>query len=552
MEHLVSTYLGKLIIPISKKYCEKLIASHPDYPSFLSIADTLQRLGINHRVARIGKDHLDQLPFPCLIQPEGESKNGELKFIKDEDDLSALDTEFSSAVVLQAQPTDTVADPENEKQHSGETFQRVMTGILLTALAGLLLLANITAMPWMYGLLLLTALGGTATGYLLIAKDLGITYEQVEAFCNAGQKTNCDRILSSEEAKIFGGITLSDAAAGYFLFQTLMVGLFIPLSGGIASYYGVLALLSLVAIPVVVYSFYYQLVKAGTWCRLCLLVDGILIVQAALFGYMYIEGIISLGAISALPVSLTLFLFVAIGSGLVLVKNILKKAGKSERKEVIANRIKYNPDVFTGLLFQQDRMDTTPFEQELLIGDPQAPVRILMAASLGCGPCKKGFEKATQLVATYPDKVHLALRFRDSGSGENGVSSASTYLIEYWRRYIHGKADRSDRGEKLIRDWYGEPNIKSFKQRYPMKENHSLNGAADLAEQHYTWIEQTGINATPTFLINDYKLPRQYRIEDLMGMIPSLAEEFIHESPQQNVVATNKEIVPASERNNQG
>ncbi|MCW9708191.1 hypothetical protein, partial [Fodinibius salsisoli] len=36
MENIVVKYLADLDIPIAKKYCKKLIASHPDYPSMLS------------------------------------------------------------------------------------------------------------------------------------------------------------------------------------------------------------------------------------------------------------------------------------------------------------------------------------------------------------------------------------------------------------------------------------------------------------------------------------------------------------------------------------
>ncbi|MCW9706165.1 vitamin K epoxide reductase family protein [Fodinibius salsisoli] len=280
----------------------------------------MERLGINYKAARIKKEDLDRVESPYLFWSDEDSREpiivrGQRNFPvngrQDPRDKGAGE----QAIILKAEPTDTIGDPKNEKQRANETFQRVMTGILLTALIGLILLTSIPAMSWMYGFLLLTALGGTTTGYLLIAKDIGITYDRVEAFCNTGRKTNCDRILSSEEANIFGGITLSDAASSYFLFQTLMIGLFIPLSGSIVSYYGVLALLSVLAIPAVIYSFYYQKVKAETWCRLCLIVDGILIIQAALFGYMYSEGMISFEIISTSSVILTLFLVAVIGTG---------------------------------------------------------------------------------------------------------------------------------------------------------------------------------------------------------------------------------------------
>lgn len=67
MEKAVIDYLSYLNIPISVSYCKKSILSHPDYPSLLSVADTLERLGIDHQVGRIETDNIKELPFPCII-----------------------------------------------------------------------------------------------------------------------------------------------------------------------------------------------------------------------------------------------------------------------------------------------------------------------------------------------------------------------------------------------------------------------------------------------------------------------------------------------------
>ena len=57
MEKIVSEFLHFLKIPVSKKYVEKIIRAHPDFPSLLSISDVFQRLGVDHRVARIEKNN---------------------------------------------------------------------------------------------------------------------------------------------------------------------------------------------------------------------------------------------------------------------------------------------------------------------------------------------------------------------------------------------------------------------------------------------------------------------------------------------------------------
>lgn len=180
------------------------------------------------------EEHLDRLPFPYLLQPDKEG--GYLRFIKRPKDLSeyqAQVSEASGAIVLQAEPADTIADPENDRQRWEEAFFRIVPVVFGSAIVGLLLflLPSVQNVSWIYTSLLITAAVGVTVGYLLVAKELGIKYEPVESFCRAGKKANCDAVLRSEAATLFGPVTFSDAAASYFLFQLAAVGVLIPLFG---------------------------------------------------------------------------------------------------------------------------------------------------------------------------------------------------------------------------------------------------------------------------------------------------------------------------------
>lgn len=85
MEQTVANFLSTLRIPISKKYVQKLISSHPDFPSLVSISDTLQRLGIDNVARRVDQKSLEQLPFPYLLPLD--KGRGDILLIKDEYDL---------------------------------------------------------------------------------------------------------------------------------------------------------------------------------------------------------------------------------------------------------------------------------------------------------------------------------------------------------------------------------------------------------------------------------------------------------------------------------
>jgi ABC-type bacteriocin/lantibiotic exporter with double-glycine peptidase domain len=73
-------YLQLLEIPVSFEYLSRKIQSHPDYPSLLSITDTLDELGIDSATVHIGKGQLHEAPVPFMAHLNG--NGGEFVIIK--------------------------------------------------------------------------------------------------------------------------------------------------------------------------------------------------------------------------------------------------------------------------------------------------------------------------------------------------------------------------------------------------------------------------------------------------------------------------------------
>lgn len=539
MEQVVTDYLLYLNIPISESYCKKCILSHPDYPSLLSVADTLERLGIDHQVGRLEVNKTDQFPFPCIIHLD--KGGGQLVLLKDQDDLDAhqSDLEAWDGVVLKAKAVDSITDEEHNEQYARENNRRKLSAVLTVALLGLLALPVLQASSWLYFLLFVTSLGGSIAGYLLIAKDIGVTYKPVERFCNAGKRTNCDRILNAEDANLFGFLTFTEASASYFFFQLLIIGLFIPLFEGTTSFLSVLAGTSILTIPLIGYSLYYQAVKAKTWCRLCLVVDTILGLQAGMFALMYAEKMFTLTSVQLVPVLISAFLLIAVASSVLLMKNRLGTADKSRKEVIAANRMKYDPEIFLRLLRREEVVDIASFSREMTLGNPDAPVQILMAANLHCNPCRIAFDTVRQILASYPQKVCFSFRLTKGMDNTIGDLSASTYLIRYWHQFVHGSSNESERTKNLLLDWYSEMDPEFFAKQYPLRDG-TVKVSEKLETRHYKWAEQNEIRRTPTFLINGYKMPKQYRIKDLITMIPGIAAQW--ESSGEKVKGSEKEI----------
>lgn len=526
MEKVILDYLQHLNISVSNTYFRKSVASHPEYPSILSVSDTLERIDIKHAVAKVQEEDLENIPFPFVLHLR--RGQGQLLLIRSQQDLREHESDIEDwdGVILLIEESDVALDEEHQEYISREKTAKagfVILGVSALLFFILMLSQNFS---WHYLLLLTTALGGTILGVLLTAKDVGIRYEAVEAFCNSGKKTNCDRVLTSDEASLFGRFKLSDVVLSYFIFQLIITGLWLPVENEVSAILSVMFVFTMLSIPAVGYSLYIQGVKLKSWCRLCLLVGAVFLAQATLFGWMYTANIFVLGEIGIWAVSQIMFLLAAIGSLEFLLKSKVEEGSEAASSEITANRIKYAPEVFLPLLTQEERIDTALFEKELIIGKPAAPIQIVMAASLSCGPCKDGFEKLSELIKAFPDQIYAVVRFRVNKTNEGQNTGAAETILSYWLANIHGENDAAPKAQRLIMDWYERIDSQQFLEKYPVKQN-GFDGELDhLEEQLSSWFEEVNITGTPTYFINGFQLPRPYMIDDLKMLIPELIETF--------------------------
>lgn len=521
MEKIISEFLQSIKIPVSERYVRKIIASHPDFPSLLSIADTLQRLGINHAVGRIEKETLVDLPYPYLLPID--KGRGDILLIKSKQDLvkHKNDLEQWSGIVLQAEPPKKTIDNTNHELFLKERRSRQYAIALLALLAILLLFPFVSSFSGLAFTLLITSLAGAVMGYFIFAKEVGVTYTLVDAFCNPGKAAinSCDTILKADISLL--GIKFSDAVLTYFIFQALALGFVQALPQANISFITVLAWLSVVTLPIMLFSLYYQYFVAKAWCRLCLMVVGILAIQLFVFAMDYFNSSAYLpGNVSFASAIVLAVLFAVIGLAVLLIKSMIEHGNQLSAVGANGNRVKHNARVFTYLLEQQKRIDDRPFEKEMRVGSPAAPIQITMVSNLYCNPCKLKHAVVDQLVAMYPDKVSVTLRFVKSGKDVGSVGQ----LLGYWHQAIHGKEGEFQNTADLMHDWFEIWDLQKFIKKYPLIPNDAE--VEKLETQHYAWIADTEVNQTPTFFINGYGMPKEYLIDDLLAMIPSFADTF--------------------------
>jgi protein-disulfide isomerase len=521
MEKALTDFLVSLGIPISKKYVQKLVSSHPDFPSLLSISDILNRFGVVHAARRIAQEDINELSFPFLL-PLDKGK-GDILLIKNKQDLARHKNDLDQwgGVVLQAEASKQIIDKTNHDLYLKERRSRHYTVALLVLLVILLSLPFIYSFSWLVFALLVTSLAGSVVGYFIFAKEVGVTYTVVDAFCNPGKATvnSCDTLLKADISLL--GIKFSDAVPTYFIFQALALGLVQALPEATTGFITVLAWLSVVTLPIIFFSLYYQYFIAKAWCRLCLVVVGILAIQFSLFAISYFNGsTLLLGTVSFISVIVLASLFAVIGLAVLLVKSIIEHTNKLSAVGANGNRVKHSVLVFTQLLVQQKKIDNLHFENEMRVGSPDAPLQIIMVSNLYCNPCKEKHAIVDQLLALYSNQVSVTFRFVKSGKDPESVG----HLLGYWQQSILAQENETEKVMALMHDWFELWDLQKFMKKYPVRNK--VDELMQLEAAQYAWIEGAGVSHTPTFFINGHELPKEYVIDDLLAIAPGLADSI--------------------------
>ncbi|MDL2323503.1 thioredoxin domain-containing protein, partial [Bacteroidales bacterium OttesenSCG-928-A17] len=341
---------------------------------------------------------------------------------------------------------------------------------------------------------LLLNISGLYVSYLLILKQLRIRSNQADKLCSLFKQNDCNDVLDSKAAKLWGVIGWSEVGLSYFISNIIII-LFIP------QFMPYLALINICALPYSFWSVWYQKFKAKTWCPLCLLVMGILwgiFILNLIFGYIAIpelrlDFIFGIFILYSLP-------FVLINLTLPLITNSRKLTEMTR----MYNSLKKSDEVFDALLKKETQYPVDRSTSRILFGNPEADILVTILTNPHCEPCGRMHTRVEKLLNEIRDKVCIQYVF---SSFSKDLDSSCNFLIQ---AYMH---NNKEKWEKIYRNWFDEG--KYDRENFFASHGYEPGENLEEYERHKKWKEKTGISATPTVLINGYKLPQEYRIEDL-------------------------------------
>lgn len=517
-ENIITPWLRKLGIKVSSNILKEQLKSHPDYPSLLSITDTLDYLGIENLAVETCSNMLHEIPVPFLAHVK--ANGGGFVIVENRESVENTFPGFFhswSGVVLFISKTAGWSHPENDAMLKREDGRKKITAITVIAIAGILLASVWTSPGVIAASTILLAAAGLFVSCLIVFKDIGIENRLAAKVC--GKENECEQVIHSKGSKLPFGIHWSDAGVIWFA-SMLLVLVFSAFSQRTVEMIKIISLLSFPAVPFIFFSVYYQWRIAKKWCRLCLVIVGLLSIQVSILLPSFFQTPWQYIGMQQVLFFVTFFVIVA--TGWYAVKKILLQQKKLEAGFYDGIRFKRNERVIAALLENQKIVDVAPWEHDLQTGNEKALVQITVACSAYCGPCAKAHKVLHALVQKYGSSLGLTVRFSlNAGNGNDKKTKAVEYILKHLAVVAEemSPAKKSLYTREMLHNWFEMMDYEKFAAIYPETADVSVS---EILKQNEEWIKDSDIHFTPSIFINGRMLPENYSLAEIHWIINSM------------------------------
>lgn len=478
--------------------------SHPSYPSALAFSDTLNFMGVKNDAYQLEKKYWDELPENFITIYKNnfalvKRNNNQVKVFSDKEEQISFDelkTHSTDFILLFEKTTD---EKVSAKNHS---FQNV---IVLIAFAILLSISFFNWNVWAFTFQILS-LVGVYLFWEIFKGKFGKESPVLQNFCGMGAKQNtgtdaCNTIIQSKDFQ-FLGLSFSDFGFIYFIGLSILP-LFIVKTSVLFLIISSLATLS------IFYSVYYQVSKKS-FCKVCGLVIGILIVQFSLAFFQFKT------EFQWTEVLISAFVFMISFLG---VDSFSKTNEEKEkyRKENIKNlRFKRNYNIFKEqLLKEENKIDFKVKEGGFILGNPSASLKISVVSNPFCGYCKDAHLLLEKLVEEKRGELQVHIRFNYGGKNDKELTELLTIFKNIYQNLGEKKFN------EVLNYWYSTRNLDSVKDKYPFLDEIDLSDIISLSQDN----AENRLNFTPNLIINDWQFPKHYEREDILYFIEELLED---------------------------
>jgi uncharacterized membrane protein/thiol-disulfide isomerase/thioredoxin len=499
------------------------LLSHPDYGGLTSITDTLTEFGIENTAAQLPFNAIHNLsePFLTLIKQDHQELfvllyptfNGDLKLY-----LGSNNSEKITLETLKTLWTGNIVVIDKKLRTKKIWVTPNLSVLGLSILPILLTLLYIFSNPTLLLILFfILSILGILLSIQIVNHQLGLENSFTSKFCTLGLNTSCDSVLNDKSSKLTKSIRLSDIGIIYFASQ-ILISLF---SGNLHhSAISIQYLLSISAVPFILYSLYLQKYIIKKWCPLCLGVLGILFVQGIIAGLAINRVSIADTEMYSLLV-IPVITLIVITAWKLLIHTI---KGSISAKELTIESLSFRKNYYLLLPYLKEQISIqTDFNFETLeIGNSHAKNRLVLITNPLCESCIKLHHVIEKLITSYNDLSVKQIYYVPLNNTDPRTIIAGHLL-----------AQNKTKKFLLIKEWYSNPNPEFFTNKYGKV---LLHESAITLQKHKDWCHSNRIYKTPTLLLNGKRFPNIYRPEDMEFLI----EEILYAAEnKKNEVASN-------------
>jgi uncharacterized membrane protein len=514
MRNIFVRLLDELSVPYTINYADELYSTHPNRDNLLGLCQLCTLYGIATKGVNVTDKNLNILSIPSVLhvggqfvilkdvtktavsydwdgQATAQSRND---FIQDWDGKALLIESDKGAI----EPS--FSEHRNEERKT--SIQYILLTILILLCVSLLLFHAQLHQNILLRIFALTDVLGIGICSLLLQKQVFQHSLIGDKVCSMFYQTDCNDILFSERAKIFG-YSWSEIGLGYFVAHFLIASL-LPLStiilslvGWCAMFYGI-------------WSIYYQARVAKQWCVLCVFVQIILWING--FASIILFGKLSINYNIDTLISARdgiYFISVAAVSAIIIHSIVSTVALKKSLRDMTYKyrSLKCNVEVFKQLLHQSEFVPTSFDDSMIVFGNKKAKLHITVLTNPHCNPCAEKHRQIDEILEKNEDL--LSVQYIFLAFNEN-LKQSNRFLIAVYQKFGVAKA------LEIYRNWYksGKNHTESFMGKYPEVCCNTTDVEKEM-RHHASWITESKFTATPTILVNGYVLPPKYDLADL-------------------------------------
>lgn len=469
-----------------------LYESHPNYPSLLSISDSLSFLNIENISANVPFQHFDELPDRFLTklnhiddfilltkynnQYKIENNNSEVTITT----LDLIKQNWNGLVFI-------IRENEKASKNLAFNFQYKWLLYILMILCLFFFKQNFDYQDMFY-------LSNTLIG-LYISYDILKTYFKKASYqskiCSGNKEISCNSVINSKDFKLNKYIEFVDLPILFFgisllgilfnLFSTSLIGL-----------------LSLFSFPLIVYSIHLQKTIIKKWCSLCLIASSLLIFNGIVF-LIFNNNKFTVSEI----LNLIIASLIIIPIWFILKNNIKSNIEKTQLNNNLL-RFKRSEKVFEAVSENVDVIENITF---ITIGDLNAKNNLTLFITPSCSFCHNAIIDALQLIEKYKGSIYLKLGYNLNINNIDNpylkIAKIITYLFNDKLEYL-----------QAIKDWHiNKLDIDLWFKKW--ESNNELIFENEILEKQYNWCLEKDYNYAPVRIFNNKLLSHEYEINEL-------------------------------------